>query len=92
MAVVVSLCPLAKLSHAATNEEIARKIAAVFAESEKESQQKLGYETEKRQKLENENKALAEELQKLKAEKEKKELQQAIEKLKKNKDKSKSPV
>lgn len=103
----LTLCPLANIAHAANNKETARKIAAIFAEAEGKTQQRLDLEASKRQKLENEKKALLEEVQKLKAEKEKKallekeqklkaekdnkELQQEIEKLKTNKKKTSSP-
>lgn len=87
----LTLCPLANIAHAANNKETARKIAAIFAEAEEKTQQKLDLEASKRQKLENENKALLEEVQKLKAEKDNKELQQEIEKLKTSKKKTSTP-
>ena len=86
----LTLCALANPAYAANNEETARKIAAIFAEQEEKSQQKLNIESRKRQKLEDENKALLEELRNLKAEKENKELQNEIEKLKANNKKTSS--
>ncbi len=87
----LSVCSVGNLGYAAPNEETARKIAAIFAEQEEKSQQKLNIEAGKRQKLEAENEALLEELKKLKAEKENKELQSEIEKLKTSKEKTSSP-
>ncbi len=103
----ISVCSVGNLGYAVTNEETARKIAAIFSEQEEKSLQKLNLESGKRQKLEDENKALLEELQKLKAEKENKalleemqklkaeknskELQQELKNLKNSKSKAKSP-
>ena len=84
----LSVCSVGNLGYA-TNEETARKIAAILAEQEEKSQQKLNLEAGKRQTLEDEKKALLE--QKLKAEKENKELQNEIEKLKTNKKKTSTP-
>lgn len=89
LACAISVCSVGNFAHAAPNEETAKKIAAIFAEQEEKSQQKLNIEAGKRQKLEDENKALLEELRKLKAEKENKELQQKINALKKQKESSK---
>lgn len=82
----LTLCPLANIAHAANNKEAARKIAAIFAEAREKTQQRLDLEASKRQKLEDENKALLEEVQKLKAEKEKKALLEEVQKLKAEKD------
>lgn len=87
----LSVCSVGNLGYAATNEETARKIAAIFAEQEEKSQRKFNLESGKRQKLEDENKALLEELKKLKAEKYNKELQNEIEKLKTSSKKTSSP-
>lgn len=94
LASTLLLCPAGKLSHADTNEEKVRKIAAILEENENEFQQKLNLEMFKIQELENENKALSEMLQELKAEKAnkelKKKLKKEIEKLINNAEKSNS--
>lgn len=91
LASTLLLCPAGKLSHADTNEEKVRKIAAILEENENEFRQKLNLEMCKSQELENENKALSEMLQELKAEKANKELKKEIEKLINNTEKSNSP-
>ena len=55
MASTLLLCPAGKLSHADTNEEKVRKIAAILEENENEFQQKLNLEKYKRQALKYEN-------------------------------------
>lgn len=80
LASTLLLCPAGKLSHADTNEEKVRKIAAILEENENEFQQKLNLEMFKIQELENENKALSEMLQELKAEKANKELKKKLKK------------
>ena len=77
----LTLCALANPAYAANNKETAKKIAAIFAEEKENAQQKLNLEASKRQKLENENKALLEEIQKLKSEKENKALLEEVQKL-----------
>ena len=83
----LTLCALANPAYAANNKETAKKIAAIFAEEKENAQQKLNLEASKRQKLENENKALLEEVQKLKADKENKALLEEVQKLKAEKEK-----